>query len=178
MAEQKNKMKPRGGNSPVIGDNGIQTKPGDNSKYLNFSLAVSSMPPIDNTDTEQLTTRINEYFTLCAHQDMKPTVAGLGLAVGADRKTLWEWKTGGRRLSTHADIIKKAYQIMENLWEDYMQNGKINPTAGLFLGVNNYGYYDVKQINVTPTIEAPLGQELPREEIINALPQIEDNSDD
>ena len=29
----KTKMKPRGGNSPVIGDNGVHTQPGDNAKY-------------------------------------------------------------------------------------------------------------------------------------------------
>ena len=39
---------------------------------------------------------------------------------------------------------------MENLWENYMQNGKINPVAGIFLGKNNYGYQDKTEYVVTP----------------------------
>jgi hypothetical protein len=33
-----------------------------------------------------------------------------------------------------------------------MLNGKINPMAGVFLGVNNYGYQDVKKVDVTPVL--------------------------
>jgi hypothetical protein len=39
---------------------------------------------------------------------------------------------------------------MENLWENYMQNGKINPVAGIFLGKNNFGYQDKTEYVVTP----------------------------
>ena len=31
-----------------------------------------------------------------------------------------------------------------------MNSGKINPMAGVFLGVNNYGYRDVKQVDIAP----------------------------
>ena len=60
---------------------------------------------------------------------MKPSVAGMATALGVDRRTLWEWKTGGRRETTSglADTIKKGYQICELLWNDYMLNGKVNP---------------------------------------------------
>ena len=39
---------------------------------------------------------------------------------------------------------------MENLWEHYMQNGKINPVSGIFLGKNNFGYQDKTEYVVTP----------------------------
>ena len=39
---------------------------------------------------------------------------------------------------------------MENLWENYMQNGKVNPVAGIFLGKNNYGYQDKTEYVLTP----------------------------
>ena len=39
---------------------------------------------------------------------------------------------------------------MENLWENYMQNGKINPVSGIFLGKNNFGYQDKTEYVVTP----------------------------
>lgn len=39
---------------------------------------------------------------------------------------------------------------MENLWEMYMQNGKINPVSGIFLGKNNFGYQDKTEMVLTP----------------------------
>jgi hypothetical protein len=66
---------------------------------------------------------------------------------------LWTWKTGQFRAGTHEEIIIRAYDLLEEMWENYMQNGKINPMAGVFLGVNNFGYRDVKQVNLTPVVE-------------------------
>ena len=39
---------------------------------------------------------------------------------------------------------------MENMWENYMQNGKINPVSGIFLGKNNFGYQDKQEMVLTP----------------------------
>ena len=39
---------------------------------------------------------------------------------------------------------------MDVLWENYMQNGKINPVAGIFLGKNNFGYQDKSEYILTP----------------------------
>ena len=49
-----------------------------------------------------------------------------------------------------ANAIKKAYVSMENLWEIYMLNGKINPVSGIFLGKNNFGYQDKTEYVLTP----------------------------
>ena len=46
--------------------------------------------------------------------------------------------------------IKKAYFMLSNLWETYMNSGKMNPVAGIFLGKNNYGYVDQVEHVVTP----------------------------
>ena len=154
--------KPRGGkNSPVIGDNGLMVEPGDNTKYLNVSLQLADLPEIDLKDPEQVRERIKSYFEIYSANDMKPTVAGLGLALnGMDRRRLWEIKTdnlkGGLSPSDlpkeTLDLIKKAYKIMENQWENYMQNGKINPVSGIFLGKNNFGYQDKTEYVVTPNV--------------------------
>jgi hypothetical protein len=50
------------------------------------------------------------------------------------------------------DSIKRAYEYMEILWENYMQNGKINPVSGIFLGKNNFGYQDKTEHIVTPNV--------------------------
>lgn len=154
----KKKGKPRGGNSPMIGNNGLNLEEGDNTKYLSVSMKLLNLPEIDLKDPEQVIDRLNEYFQIHADNDMKPTVAGMGMALGLDRRRLWEIKTGNfgtqkslEELPTSTkDSIKKAYKLMENLWENYMQNGKINPVSGIFLGKNNFGYQDKTEYVVTP----------------------------
>ena len=150
------KRKSNGKNSPVIGDNGIMAEPGDNAKYLAVSIKLMNLPDIDLKDSEQVQERLNEYFNIHAENDMKPTVAGMGLALnGMDRRRLWEIRTDvpdrNKDLPTSTrDAIKKAYKLMENMWENYMQNGKINPVSGIFLGKNNFGYQDKTEYVVTP----------------------------
>lgn len=156
---KKPKGKPRGGNSPVIGDNGLELAEGDNAKFMEVNLALFAMPNIDLSDVEQVRARIAEFFTLYTSRDMKPTVAGLGLALnGMDRRRLWEIKTDTISSTKEInelppevkDTIKKAYKIMENLWEQYMNSGKVNPVAGIFLGKNNFGYQDKTEYVLTP----------------------------
>lgn len=161
MAEEKpvkKKGKPRGGNSPVIGNNGLMVEPGDNAKYITLGMELFNLPAIDLKDPEQVIGRLNEFFEIHARADMKPTVSGMGMALGLDRRRLYEIKTGNyhtskslQELPTPTTVaIKKAYEYMEILWENYMQNGKINPVSGIFLGKNNFGYQDKTEYVVTP----------------------------
>ena len=154
------KKKPRGGNN-ILTDAALKVEQGDNAKYLMVSLELANLPDIDMRDVEQVKNRINDYFRIHAENDMKPTVAGLGLALnGMDRRRLWEIKTDTtsstvwvNELPTPVkDAIKKAYKIMENQWENYMSNGKINPVSGIFLGKNNFGYQDKTEYVVTPNM--------------------------
>ena len=46
--------------------------------------------------------------------------------------------------------MERAYALLEELWEDYMLNGKINPVSGIFLGRNHWGYQDKIDLVVTP----------------------------
>ena len=149
------KRKSNGKNSPVIGDNGLQLEPGDNAKYIKNAMALASLPKIDLQDPDAVAERIEKFFEIQFESDLKPTVSGLGLALDLDRRRLWEIRTDvpdrNKDLPTLTrDIIKKAYKMMENLWENYMQNGKINPVSGIFLGKNNFGYQDKTEYVVTP----------------------------
>ena len=124
------------------------------------SLTLMNLPNIDLNDAEQVQERINYYFALVTGNGNRPTVAGLGLALnGMDRKRLWEIRTGNYGNTrgevaalpkTVTDIIKKAYKTMEELWENYMQTGRINPVSGIFLGKNNFGYQDKQDVVITP----------------------------
>ena len=152
----KKKGKPRGGNSPVIGDNGLMLEPGDNAKFMRVNMVLFNMEKIDMKDIDAVQSRINEFFMLYASNDMKPTVAGMAMALNMDRRRLWEIKTGNKGISTPElppevqDSIKKAYTLMENLWETYMNSGKVNPVSGIFLGKNNFGYSDKQEYVLTP----------------------------
>lgn len=126
------------------------TDPGDNTKFLSHALMIRNLPPIEIADPEQVRNRINEYFTLCAQNDMKPTATGFRNALRIGKTTLWEWRQGSYRAGTHQSIICEAYDVLEALWEDYMQNGKINPVSGIFLGKNNFGYQDKQEYVLTP----------------------------
>ena len=149
--------KPRGGkNSPVIGNNGLMTEPGDNTKYLTLGMKLFTLPPIDLKDPEQVNNRLAEFFQIHAESDMKPTVSGMGMALGLDRRRLWEIKTGNAKAmnlpTPTSDSIKKAYEYLELLMENYMQNGKINPVSGIFLMKNNFAYLDKVEHVITPNV--------------------------
>jgi len=45
----------------------------------------------------------------------------------------------------------------------YMQNGKINPVAGIFLMKNNMGYADKQEVVLTPNQQ--LGDQVPAEDL-------------
>lgn len=174
MSEDATKIikKPKRETSMTVPDGAA----GDNAKYTVFALAIAQLPKIDITNPEQLSQRFVEYFQLCADHDMKPGVAAFALAVGLDRRRLWEINNdvSGRNISIPEEskkIIKMAYNSLEVLWESYSTGGKINPVTAIFLGKNNFGYQDKQEYVVTPNT---LSQDTPVEVIeakYDALPE-------
>ena len=136
-------------------------QPGDNSRFIRFALASWDLPPIDLNDPQQVEDRIKLYFQHCVENDRKPTMVGMANWLGIHRVTLNEWKRGVVRSDTHGNIIQKAMSLLEEQWVDYMQNGKVNPAAGIFLAKNWYGYRDVQDVVVTP--QAPYEEGSPED---------------
>lgn len=130
-------------------------QPGDTGRYLRHALNGWDLPVIDISDEKQVEERLQWYFNSCVEDDIKPTVTGMCRALGIHRKTLYRWGQGEVRESTHSHLIKKAYDLLEEMWENWMLNGKINPVVGIFLGKNHFGYADKQDIVVTPN--NPLG---------------------
>ena len=129
-----------------------------NTRMIRKNLKIMNLPEIDIHDYQQVQDRINEYFGIEAEAGFKPTVAGLANSLGIDRFRLFEIRDGkdahgkmpyGLGLDV-ANLIKSAYKIMEQNWEDYMQQGQINPVSGIFLGKNNYRYQDKTEYVLTP----------------------------
>ena len=149
-------------NSPMIGNNGLNLEAGDNTKILGVNIKLFNMSKVDLHDPDAVAERLTEFFMLYAENDMKPTVAGMAMALGMDRRRLWairnDQPTGGSGYTSAlphevADYIKKAYILMENMWETYMNSGKINPVSGIFLGKNNFGYQDKQEMVLTPNAQ-------------------------
>lgn len=134
-------------------------KPGDMTRYINLNAELYNLPDIDIRNPDEVFNRLNEYFNIFAKYDTKPTVAGMAMALGMSRQNLYSIvngiNNGGNGYKNNlsravADTIKKAYILLENLHENYMMDGKVNPVTGIFMAKNHYGYVDKTEHIVTP----------------------------
>ena len=146
--------------SPPRPQQTAQLDPGENTKYLNHSLAMMKWKQPDMKSVEAVQERMMNYFQLCVDNDMKPSFAGMALAFGVDRTTMWKWCSGGGDIKPLApeirNALKKGQQLLNAQMEDYRQNGKINPVSGIFLMKNNMGYTDQQEVVLRP--DSPLGE--------------------
>lgn len=145
--------------SPVIGTNGFNITPDDANKITNVTLRLIDLPKIDLNDPEAVKERIKEYFKIYSDYALKPTVSGLASALGHDRHWLYAVVNGiaaggkGNKITLNPDcthIIKKCFRVLEEQWENYMLNGKINPATGIFFGKNHYKYRDEQEHVFSP----------------------------
>lgn len=135
----------------------LDLQPGDNSKAIGIIMQFNNLPVVDLYEPQQVRDRINQFYNMCFDNDFKPTVASYAASLGFNRATLWsimnQQGVNNRwaNLPTlSVDYIKKGYSSLEQLWEYYMQNGKINPVSGIFLGKNNFGYVDKTEHVIEP----------------------------
>lgn len=181
--EQVRDVMKRKRNRPDLAKFGEEfTEPGDNSRFVREAriafdggLERKRLPPIDISDPEQVKQRISEYLDFCELNDKKPSVVAMANWLGVSRDTLNSWKRGECRGETHSDTIKKALLLMEEIWYDLMQNGKINPGSGIFLGKNMFGYKDVADVVVTPNNPMQgLDAESARKRLVDSIPDDDD----
>lgn len=143
----------RGRKPDTVGQENVN--PGDNSRYLRHALVGVSLPPIDISDPVQVEQRISEYFQYCIDNDMKPNMVGMANWIGVSKRALDGWKRGEYGKSK-TPIIERAAMVLEELWQDYMHDGKVNPASGIFLGKNMFGYRDVQDVQLAAV--NPLGE--------------------
>ena len=145
-------------NRPDLANFGYENvETGDNTRYLRYAMASWELPPIDISDPKQVENRIKEYFMYCVENDRKPNKIGLANWLGVDATTVNSWEREEYRALTHSPVIKKAVSLLHELWADYMQNGKVNPASGIFLGKNMFGYKDNQDITIRPG--SPYGEQ-------------------
>lgn len=126
--------------------NPIEAIPADERmKIMKHNLQLFNLPKVNPNDPKELYSRVCDYFSICASNEIVPSVAGFAFALGIDRKTLWYWMTQNDSIvkcGESLDILKTAYSFITAQYEDLMNTGKINPVAGIFLMKNNMGYKD------------------------------------
>lgn len=137
----------------------LKLNDGDNAKYLAISSEIAMLPDIDLRDINQVRQRLQQYTDLHIKYDLKPTVTGLCMVLNnMDKRRFWEIRndipcrdTRLRNLPPDVvELLKKAHKIMENMWEFYMLNNKIQPVAGIFMGKNYFGMKDETELTVSP----------------------------
>ena len=152
------KQKPlRGMAAALTGDLGQE--PGDNTKIVLTNMKFFDMPRVDLKNPEAVRERLVEYFQIYGEADLKPTVAGMAMCLGVDRRQLWaianDQPTGGNGYKLKlpqetTDLVKKAYEMLETSMENYANAGKINPVMAIFMMKNHFGYQDKTEYVLTP----------------------------
>ena len=136
--------------------------PENRKNVLLHNLKIAGLHKIDPNDPEQLSERVQLYFSICTQNEIPPAVASFALSLGIDRRTLWTWingESGAVKNAVSIDIIKNAYSIINSQYEDLLNVGRINPVAAIFLMKNNYGYKDQTDHVITARAEAPETEE-------------------
>ena len=154
----KTKMKPRGGNSPVIGDNGVHTKPGDNSKIAGFLLEVGRWPAPDKSNAQELEDRFWRYVDLCNERDVRVTNQVAYFAMGISKDDVYNWENGLTRSSEHRELIKKVKAFCGSYREMLGADGRLNPVTLVWWQKNYDGLVDKSEWCSPPTIRWGLSQ--------------------
>ena len=117
-------------------------QPGENANNAKHIMKIATLPQIDQTDKQEVAERIEQYFDLCIEDDMRPTVAGLALALGTNRTSLFQWKAGkiDRIPDEVAGLVDRAIAILNAEQEEAIAvSGNI--VGGIFLMKNSFEEY-------------------------------------
>lgn len=152
---KRTKMKPRGGNSPVIGDNGVHTNPGDNAKYAGVLMKILEWGSIDKSNVAALENRFGQFVQYCIENDVRITNQVTYLALGIDKDDVYDWEHGRSRSKEHSDFIKKVKRFCASYREMLGADGKLNPVTLVWWQKNYDGLVDKSEVVLTPN--NPLG---------------------
>ena len=140
----------KGKNSPVIGDNGVMTKAGDNAKYAGVLATILSWEPVDKTDVAQLDERFVQFVNFCAENDVRITNQTAYLALGISKDEVYDWGNGHTRDKAHADFIKKVKAFCSAYRELLGAEGKLNPVTLVWWQKQYDGMVDKQELVLTP----------------------------
>ena len=120
------------------------------SRLLTEALVEYRQPKVKSD--EELTERINDYYSRCAETGQTPTVEELYLSTGYAISTVKDWESGRHKgfSPETAAIIKKAKGFMQTFDAKLVVSGKLNFLAYCFRAKNYYGMVDKQEMVLTP----------------------------
>lgn len=121
-------------------------QPGENANNVKHTMRIATLPLIDQTDEQEVMSRIEEYFDICIQDDMRPTVAGLALALGTNRTSLFDWRVGKvQRIPQEVSaLVDRAIAILNAEQEENVANSG-NVVGQIFLMKNSFDDYTDKR---------------------------------
>lgn len=154
VAEQvtKTKKKPRGGNSPVIGNNGVMVNKDENAAMCEYALNIFHSPSVDLRNSEEVSAAIDGYFKDCISRGLRPGNLGLYAVLGLSKQEVSNELRGvtHKLSSSTIDLIKKAKVALSTYREMLGSTGKINPVTLIFWQKNYDGLEDKQTMEITP----------------------------
>lgn len=150
MANEPAKRKSNGKNSPIIGDNGVNTLPGDNSKYAGVLATIMSWPPVDKSNIDELEERFRKFINYCMENDVRITNQTMYLALGITKDNVYDWENGRGRGTLHSEFIKKIKAYCSSYREMLGAEGKLNPVTLVWWQKNYDGMVDRQEVVLTP----------------------------
>lgn len=127
----------------------INPMSGENSRMIKLCMKHIDLSPIDTKDPEQVKERISEYFDFCKENNLFPGIAGLSNWIGVHRDTINSWKRGEYR-KDHQKIIQRAYDCIECVLIDLLQEDKIPSAIGIFMLKAMFNYSDKFNLSIEP----------------------------
>ncbi len=126
-----------------------------NAQILQHNFRLYNLIAVNMKDEQAVRRRIDEYIVICTEDDARPTVEGLALALGINRRTLWKYAYSNEVNVSDSirDTLKKAYDFLNVYMVDLMYSNKINSINGIFLMKNNFDYKDKSEVVLTPNTQ-------------------------
>lgn len=127
----------------------ITKEPGANRRMLANALEAWKLPRIDTKDPYQVAQRLESYFNFCLERDLKPSVTGMANWIGVAETTIKNWYTGKTPPTPeHQELMIRSYGILMQIWDESMEEGKVNPVSGIYMSKVHFGYKDTQEIVV------------------------------
>lgn len=131
-------------------DSTANVKPDENRQYIELGKQLLMLEPTDMNNAAQVKRRLFEYMEICEYAGQKPSIAGLALAFGIDRRRLSEMHSRKRYIPPDSlEWIDRAYSFVNMQLECWMQDNKIQAVAGIFLSKANFGYEDTTRLEIS-----------------------------
>jgi len=133
-----------------------KTPEGKNREILKNALEALNHPRVDVKDPKAIQERITEYLKFCMDNNIIPGVGACANWLGVSIETLLSWYSGRTGSPEHQIVAARFYGLMQDVWQQNMNDGNINNITGMFMGKVFFGYRDTQEIVVNQRVQNEL----------------------